>query len=102
MLRESTDGPCSYVGNPRITEVRLFEHNEGKGRGALETKGKQWKICRVYMGFRDNSDMLSVEATINRSVVAHWIQRLKVIESVCHIDKWQYVVEDLQYTDDDL
>ena len=103
MLRESTDGPCSYVGStPRIPEVRLLEHNEGKERGALETKGKQWKICRVYMGFQDKSDMLSFEGTINRTVVAHGTQRLKVIESVCKMGKWQYVEEDPQYTDDDL
>ena len=46
MLRERTDGPCSYVGHTgKIPEARLAEHNETfeKGRGADETRGKQWK-----------------------------------------------------------
>ena len=103
MLRESTDGPCSYVGfTRRITEVRLLEHNEGKGRGALDTVCKQWNICRIYMGFQGDSDVLSFEATINRSEVVHWTQRLMVIESICKVDRWQYVKEDILYIDDDL
>ena len=49
VLRDKTDGPCSYVGHTgsggKLPEGRLGEHNEQyvKGRGAEETIGTQWK-----------------------------------------------------------
>ena len=105
MLRERTDGPCSYVGHTgKIPEARLAEHNETfeKGRGADETRGKQWNICRVYMGFSSKNHANSFEETINANEVEHWTQRLKVIESVWKLDKLQFVQEDVGYTDDDI
>ena len=108
LLREKADGPCSYVGhtgrNGKLPEERLADHNETyqKGKGADETRGTQWKICRVYFGFQDERDATSFEETINANEVECWQQRLPVIESIRSLDKWQWVQEDMSYTDDDI
>ena len=87
-IREKTDGPCSYVGhtgrNGKLPEERLTDHNETheKGRGADETRGTQWKICRVFYGFADESNAMSFEDTINANEVECWKERLPVIDSV--------------------
>ena len=108
LLREKTDGPCSYVGHTgrhgKLPEERLADHNETneKGGGANETRGTQWKICRVFYGFADESIATSFEETISVNEVECWQQRLPIIESIRSLDKWQWVQEDQDYTDDDI
>ena len=60
------------------------------------------EICRVFYGFKDQSNACSFEDTINANEVECWQQRLPVIESIRSLDKWQWVREDLDYTDDDI
>ena len=73
-----------------------------KGRGADETRGTQWKIGRVFYGFADESNAMSFEETINANEVECWQERLPIIESIREKAKWQWVREDLDYTDDDI
>ena len=68
----------------KLPEERLAEHNEQyvKGRGADETRGTQWEICRVFYGFKDKQNANSFEETINANEVACWQERLPHIESI--------------------
>ena len=59
-------------------------------------------ISRVFKGFNDKKNATSFEETINANEVEHWEGRLPVIESIRSLDKWQWVEEDLSYTDDDI
>ena len=108
LIREETDRPCSYVGhtgrNGKLPEERLVDHNETheKGKGADETRGTQWKICRVFYGFADERNAMSFEESINANEVECWQERLTVIDSIRDMAKWQWVREDPDYTDDDL
>ena len=54
------------------------------------------------MGFDIKEHANRFEDTINANEVEHWTQRLKVIESVWKLDKWQFVQEEVGYTDDDI
>ena len=107
-LREATDGPCSYVGHTgkdgKDVDVRLAEHNETmvKGKGAEETRGKKWNICRVYYGFADQTNAREFEDSINANEVECWQDRLPVIASIREMAKWHWVEEDETYTDADL
>ena len=105
LLREKRDGPCSYVGHTgQLPEERLMQHNETnvRGQGAVETRGTQWKICRVYKGFTSRENTTSSEESINANEVECWQQRIPVIKSIWSLDKWQWVKEDMSYTDDDI
>ena len=105
LLREKTDGPCSYVGHTgQLPQERLMQHNEThvRGQGADETRGVQWKICRVYKGFTCRQNATSFEESINANEVECWQQRIPVIKSIWSLDKWQWVSEDESYTDDDI
>ena len=94
LIREMTDGPCSYVGhtgrNGKPAEARLTDHNETyeKRKGAIETRGTQWKICRVYYGFADESNAMQFEEAINANEVERWQDRLPVIDSIRDMAKW--------------
>ena len=54
------------------------------------------------MGFSSKNHTNSFEETINANEVEHWTQRLKVIESIWKLDQWQFVQEDVDYSDDDI
>ena len=60
------------------------------------------EICRVFYGFKDERDAMSFEETINANEVECWQERLPVIDSVRDKTKFQWVREDLDYTDDDI
>ena len=54
------------------------------------------------MGFNDKNHAISVEETVNANEVERWKQRAIVFASVMSLDKWQWVEEDVGYTDDDI
>ena len=54
------------------------------------------------MGFNNKNHANSFEETVNANEVEHWTQRLEVFASVMSLDKWQWVEEDVGYTDDDI
>ena len=96
IIREADDSAGSYVGwTPLSMQTRLDKHNENGyyRQGAVETRGKQWKVALVLKGFNDQQHATSFESAMQQEYneVSCWKERIEVAKIVMKLLDYQFV-----------